>query len=147
MNKLYVSTLAEKKIRRGVQLLDSKDFQNLGEINQLVALYGQSGNFLGTEYLSVQNKGIGWLLSKDKIQLTKSYFVSLFEEARKKRSTYESSDLTTAYRLFNQDGDNFGGLTIDLYNDFALISWYNSFVYDLRLLIVEAFQEVFPNVY
>ena len=146
MNKLYVSTLAEKKIRRGVQLLDSKDFQNLGEINQLVALYGQSGNFLGTAYLSVQNKGIGWLLSKDKIQLTKSYFVSLFEEARKKRSTYESSDLTTAYRLFNQDGDNFGGLTIDLYNDFALISWYNSFVYDLRLMIVEAFQEVLPNV-
>lgn len=27
-----------------------------------------------------------------------------------------------------------------------LILWYNSFVYDLRLLIVEAFAEVFPNV-
>lgn len=146
MNKLYVDSFVEKKIKRGIQLLDGKDFHQLDLDNQLVALYNHSRQFLGTAYLSRQNKGIGWFLGNGKIDLTESYFESLFSKAKQKRQHFENSDLTTAYRLFNQDGDNFGGVTIDRYADFVVFSWYNTFVYQYRDIIVKAFQKAYPAV-
>lgn len=146
MNKLYVDSFVEKNIKRGIQLLDGKDFHQLDLDNQLVALYNHSRQFLGTAYLSRQNKGIGWFLGNGKIDLTESYFESLFSKAKQKRQHFENSDLTTAYRLFNQDGDNFGGVTIDRYADFVVFSWYNTFVYQYRDIIVKAFQTVYPAV-
>ncbi|MGF1372684.1 class I SAM-dependent rRNA methyltransferase [Streptococcus infantarius] len=146
MNKLYVDSFVEKKIKRGIQLLDGKDFHQLDLDNQLVALYNHSRQFLGTAYLSRQNKGIGWFLGNGKVDLIESYFESLFSKAKQKRQRFENSDLTTAYRLFNQDGDNFGGVTIDRYADFVVFSWYNTFVYQYRDIIVKAFQKVYPAV-
>lgn len=146
MNKLYVDSFVEKKIKRGIQLLDGKDFHQLDLDDQLVALYSHSRKFLGTAYLSRQNKGIGWFLGNGNVDLNETYFVNLFNKAKKKRQHFENSDLTTAYRLFNQDGDNFGGVTIDRYADFVVFSWYNTFVYQYRDVIVKAFQEVYPTV-
>ena len=146
MSILTVSPFAEKKIKQGKQLLLAEDFPNIAENNQLVYLYSQSKDFLGTGYLSSQNKGIGWFLSPNKEKLTVTYFQGLFERAKAKRQSYYDNELTTAFRLFNQDGDDFGGLTIDLYGDYALFSWYNAFVYSLKDVIVEAFQTVFPEV-
>lgn len=146
MNKLYVDSFVEKKIKRGIQLLDGKDFHQLDLDNQLVALYNHSHQFLGTAYLSRQNKGIGWFLGNGKVDLIESYFESLFSKAKQKRQHFENSDLTTVYRLFNQDGDNFGGVTIDRYADFVVFSWYNTFVYQYRDIIVKAFQKVYPAV-
>ena len=146
MSILTVSPFAEKKIKQGKQLLLAEDFPNITENNQLVYLYSQSKDFLGTGYLSSQNKGIGWFLSPKKQKLTVTYFQGLFEKAKAKRQSYYDNELTTAFRLFNQDGDDFGGLTIDLYGDYALFSWYNAFVYSLKDVIVEAFQTVFPEV-
>ena len=146
MNKLYVDSFVEKKIKRGIQLLDGEDFHQLDLDNQLVALYNHSRQFLGTAYLSRQNKGIGWFLGNGKVDLIESYFESLFSKAKQKRQHFENSDLTTAYRLFNQDGDNFGGVTIDRYADFVVFSWYNTFVYQYRDIIVKAFQKVYPAV-
>lgn len=146
MNKLYVDSFVEKKIKRGIQLLDGKDFHQLDLDNQLVALYNHSRQFLGTAYLSRQNKGIGWFLGNGKVDLIESYFESLFSKAKQKRQHFENSDLTTAYRLFNQDGDNFGGVTIDRYADFVVFSWYNTFVYQYRDIIIKAFQKVYPAV-
>lgn len=146
MNKLYVDSFVEKKIKRGIQLLDGKDFHQLDLDNQLVALYNHSRQFLGTAYLSRQNKGIGWFLGNGKVDLIESYFESLFSKAKQKRQHFENSDLTTAYRLFNQDGDNFGGVTIDRYADFVVFSWYNTFVYQYHDIIVKAFQKVYPAV-
>ena len=146
MSILTVSPFAEKKIKQGKQLLLAEDFPNITENNQLVYLYSQSKDFLGTGYLSSQNKGIGWFLSPNKEKLTVTYFQGLFERAKAKRQSYYDNELTTAFRLFNQDGDDFGGLTIDLYGDYALFSWYNAFVYSLKNDIVDAFQMVFPEV-
>ena len=70
----------------------------------------------------------------------------LFRQVKEKRSAYYQDDLTTAFRLFNQEGDGFGGLTVDLYGDYAVFSWYNSYVYQIRQIISEAFRQVFPEV-
>lgn len=146
MSKLFVDASLQKKLASGVQLLDKHDISTQTPTNQLVFLYSPKSAFLGTAYLSEQNKGVGWFLSPKKLKLDVAYFRALFEQARQKRRAYENDSQTTAYRLFNQDGDNFGGMTIDRYGDYALFSWYNAFVYENRQTIIEAFQLVFPEL-
>ena len=47
-------------------------------------------------------------------------FQQLFEISREKRTSFEKDSLTTAYRLFNGEGDGIGGLIIDRYADYAV---------------------------
>ncbi len=146
MNRIRVSKRVEKKLAKGLVLLEASDLENVNLKDQEVEVQGQEGTFLGTAYLSQQNKGLGWFISKDKITFNQDFFEMLFRQAKEKRSAYYQDDLTTAFRLFNQEGDGFGGLTVDLYGDYAVFSWYNSYVYQIRQTISEAFRQVFPEV-
>lgn len=146
MNRIRVSKRVEKKLAKGLVLLEASDLENVNLKDQEVEVQGQEGNFLGPAYLSQQNKGLGWFVSKDKVAFNQAFFETLFRKAKEKRNAYYQDDLTTAFRLFNQEGDGFGGLTVDLYGDYAVFSWYNSYVYQIRQTISEAFRQVFPEV-
>ena len=146
MNRIRVSKRVEKKLAKGLVLLEASDLENVNLKDQEVEVQSQEGIFLGTAYLSQQNKGLGWFVSKDKVAFNQAFFETLFRQAKEKRSAYYQDDLTTAFRLFNQEGDGFGGLTVDLYGDYAVFSWYNSYVYQIRQTISEAFRQVFPEV-
>ena len=146
MNRIRVSKRVEKKLAKGLVLLEASDLENVNLKDQEVEVHSQEGNFLGTAYLSQQNKGLGWFVSTDKVTFNQAFFETLFRKAKEKRSAYYQDDLTTAFRLFNQEGDGFGGLTVDLYGDYAVFSWYNSYVYQIRQTISEAFRQVFPEV-
>ena len=146
MNRIRVSKRVEKKLAKGLVLLEASDLENVNLKDQEVEVQSQEGNFLGTAYLSQQNKGLGWFVSKDKVVFNQAFFETLFRQAKEKRSAYYQDELTTAFRLFNQEGDGFGGLTVDLYGDYAVFSWYNSYVYQIRQTISEAFRQVFPEV-
>lgn len=146
MNRIRVSKRVEKKLAKGLVLLEASDLENVNLKDQEVEVHSQDGNFLGTAYLSQQNKGLGWFVSTDKVAFNQAFFETLFRQAKEKRKAYYQDDLTTAFRLFNQEGDGFGGLTVDLYGDYAVFSWYNSYVYQIRKVISEAFRQVFPEV-
>jgi len=146
MNRIRVSKRVEKKLAKGLVLLEASDLENINLKDQEVEVHSQDGNFLGTAYLSQQNKGLGWFVSTDKVTFNQAFFETLFRQAKEKRSAYYQDDLTTAFRLFNQEGDGFGGLTVDLYGDYAVFSWYNSYVYQIRQTISEAFRQAFPEV-
>ena len=146
MNRIRVSKRVEKKLAKGLVLLEASDLENVNLKDQEVEVHSQDGNFLGTAYISQQNKGLGWFVSTDKVTFNQAFFETLFRQAKEKRSAYYQDDLTTAFRLFNQEGDGFGGLTVDLYGDYAVFSWYNSYVYQIRQTISEAFRQVFPEV-
>ena len=146
MNRIRVSKRVEKKLSKGLVLLEASDLENVSLKDQEVEVHSQDGNFLGTAYLSQQNKGLGWFVSTDKVTFNQAFFETLFRQAKEKRSAYYQDELTTAFRLFNQEGDGFGGLTVDLYGDYAVFSWYNSYVYQIRKVISEAFRQVFPEV-
>lgn len=146
MNRIRVSKRVEKKLAKGLVLLEASDLENVNLKDQEVEVHSQDGKFLGTAYLSQQNKGLGWFVSTDKVTFNQAFFEMLFRQAKEKRSAYYQDDLTTAFRLFNQEGDGFGGLTVDLYGDYAVFSWYNSYVYQIRKVISEAFRQVFPEV-
>ena len=146
MNRIRVNKRVEKKLSKGLVLLEASDLENINLKDQEVEVHSQEGTFLGTAYLSQQNKGLGWFVSKDKVTFNQAFFETLFRQAKEKRSAYYQDELTTAFRLFNQEGDGFGGLTVDLYGDYAVFSWYNSYVYQIRQTISEAFRQVFPEV-
>ena len=146
MNRIRVSKRVEKKLAKGLVLLEASDLENVNLKDQEVEVQSQEGTFLGTAYLSQQNKGLGWFVSKDKVAFNQAFFETLFRQVKEKRSAYYQDELTTAFRLFNQEGDGFGGLTVDLYGDYAVFSWYNSYVYQIRKVISEAFSQVFPEV-
>lgn len=146
MNRIRVSKRVEKKLAKGLVLLEASDLENVNLKDQEVEVQSQEGTFLGTAYLSQQNKGLGWFVSKDKVAFNQAFFETLFRQAKEKRSAYYQDDLTTAFRLFNQEGDGFGGLTVDLYGDYAVFSWYNFYVYQIRQTISEAFRQVFPEL-
>ena len=146
MNRIRVSKRVEKKLAKGLVLLEASDLTDVHLKDQEVEVYRQEGTFLGTAYLSQQNKGLGWFVSTDKVTFNQAFFETLFRQAKEKRKAYYQDDLTTAFRLFNQEGDGFGGLTVDLYGDYAVFSWYNSYVYQIRKVISEAFRQVFPEV-
>lgn len=146
MNRIRVNKRVEKKLSKGLVLLEASDLENVNLKDQEVEVQSQEGTFLGTAYLSQQNKGLGWFVSKDKVAFNQAFFETLFRQAKEKRSAYYQDELTTAFRLFNQEGDGFGGLTVDLYGDYAVFSWYNSYVYQIRKVISEAFRQVFPEV-
>ena len=146
MNRIRVSKRIEKKLAKGLVLLEASDLENVNLKDQEVEVHSQDGKFLGTAYLSQQNKGLGWFVSTDKVTFNQAFFEMLFRQVKEKRSAYYQDDLTTAFRLFNQEGDGFGGLTVDLYGDYAVFSWYNSYVYQIRKVISEAFRQVFPEL-
>ena len=146
MNRIRVSKRVEKKLSKGLVVLEASDLADVNLKDQEVEVQSQEGIFLGTAYLSQQNKGLGWFVSKDKVAFNQAFFETLFRQAKEKRSAYYQDDLTTAFRLFNQEGDGFGGLTVDLYGDYAVFSWYNSYVYQICQTISEAFRQIFPEV-
>ena len=139
----------KKKLSKGLVLLEASDLADVhlkDQKDQEVEVHSQEGTFLGTAYLSQQNKGLGWFVSKDKVASIKLSLKRCLEKPKEKRKAYYQDDLTTAFRLFNQEGDGFGGLTVDLYGDYVVFSWYNSYVYQIRKIISEAFRQVFPEV-
>lgn len=144
--KYIVTPKAEKKIRKGIALLEFADFQEEPVHSGVVDLVTGKGAFVAQAYLSPQNKGVGWVFSQKKMELDRAFLVQLFSQAKSRRQSILAWSHTTAYRLFNQDGDGFGGLTVDRYGEYAVFSWYNAYVYSLREDIVAAFQTVFPEL-
>lgn len=55
------------------------------------------------------------------------------------------NEKTTAYRLFNSEGDNLSGLTIDRFNQICVVSSTAYWVESNKPLIIKCIQEIFPT--
>lgn len=146
MKKITVRQKAAKKMRAGYPLLVTEDLLTAPSDDAFVQFFDEKGQALGTGYLSKQNKGVGWLLATSSVKIDHHFYVEKFVNARALRANFYQDELTSAFRLFNGEGDGLGGLTIDFYNGFAVFSWYNPFIYSQKKAIVKAFQVVFPDI-
>ncbi|MEW4354152.1 class I SAM-dependent rRNA methyltransferase [Streptococcus pneumoniae] len=146
MKQVTLQSSAEEKLNRGRWILEKDDFSDLSFSNQAVKFYNRKGAFLGTGYLSLQHKGVGWFVTRGSVSFDQAFFEELLNKAKAKRTAYQEDTNTTAYRLFNQEGDGFGGFTIDLYGEHAVFSWYNAYVYQLKEVIISAFQKIYPEI-
>ena len=146
MKKITVRAKTAKKLRGGYPLLVAEDLLTELSEDDFARFFDEKGQTLGTGYLSKQNKGVGWLLDSSSVKIDHHFYVEKFVNARVLRANFYQDELTTAFRLFNGEGDGLGGLTIDFYNGFAVFSWYNQFIYSQKKAIVKAFQVVFPDI-
>lgn len=145
--KLQVTKKAEHKFKKGYPLIQKEDLQQVPAPlpTDWLTLIDSKGQRLAEGYLGEQNKGIGWLLSWHG-PINQSFFQQLFEISREKRMSFEKDSLTTAYRLFNGEGDGIGGLIIDRYADYAVFSWYNETLYQKKAELLTAFRTVYPDI-
>lgn len=103
------------------------------EEGSLLRLVDRNGGYIATGYYGVQNKGIGWVLTRnEKEKIDMKFFEEKINEAVKKRANLYASEDTTAFRVFHGEGDGIGGLTIDFFNGFYMVSWYSEGIYSFR---------------
>ncbi|RXV36625.1 class I SAM-dependent rRNA methyltransferase [Enterococcus faecalis] len=145
--KLQVTKKAEHKFKKGYPLIQKEDLQQVPAPlpTDWLTLIDSKGQCLAEGYLGEQNKGIGWLLSWHG-PINQSFFQQLFEISREKRTSFKKDSLTTAYRLFNGEGDGIGGLIIDRYADYAVFSCYNETLYQKKAELLTAFRTVYPDI-
>lgn len=138
-----------QKIKSGyplIELLDLSNKKDEGQTREWHQFITESGEYIGTGYIGKQNKGIGWIVSRDKkIVIDKKFFSIVFSKAINKRQEFKNNDATTAFRLFNGEGDGVGGVTVDIYGNLSVFSWYNESIYSFKEEIIEGFKEAYPN--
>ncbi|PFH92064.1 class I SAM-dependent rRNA methyltransferase [Bacillus sp. AFS088145] len=128
-------------------IVNSNDFINEGTIINLV---DERNGFIGTGYYGKQNKGLGWILSlKEHEKIGPKFFEDKIKQAIENRQHFFNSSDTTAFRVFNGEGDGIGGLTIDFFDGFYLISWYSEGIYQFKDWVIQAIKNIveFKGIY
>ena len=149
MKEIILKTKAVKLVKKGSPLLNQEDLARPLEAKEgeCVRVCDEKKEFLAMAYVGSQHKGIGWVYSKkDGETLTPQFIRGIFQKAAQKRSSLMMDDSTTAFRLFNGEGDGLGGITIDWYDGFVVVSWYSAGIYQWKELIIEQLQEAIPSI-
>ncbi|GAA3020591.1 class I SAM-dependent rRNA methyltransferase [Tetragenococcus solitarius] len=144
--EIKITQQAAKRLNHGYPLLQKEDLLEPIKENRWLTFVDQQRKFIAKGYLGLQNNGVGWSLTTENRPLDHAFFVELFFQARKKRYIYYEDKQTDAFRLVNGAGDSIGGMTVDKYGDFAVVSWYNQTLHNKKEEIIAAFVEVFPEI-
>jgi 23S rRNA (cytosine1962-C5)-methyltransferase len=145
--KVQVKKRAASRFKKAYPLVQEEDLVKAAPTTEeWIEFTDQNGQFVGKGYLGKQNKGIGWILSQKDRPFDSDFFEKLFTKAKEYRKPFFADELTTAFRLFNGEGDGIGGLIIDYYDGYAVFSWYNETLYSYRKLLVEAFKKSCPEI-
>jgi len=67
-------------------------------------------------------------------------YIKIIKSALEYRADFFNDQETTAFRIFNGNGDGIDGLTIDYFEGFYLFTWFNIEVYKYKHIIIEAFK-------
>ena len=117
---------AVKKYKSGYPLIEKEDILNLESLSKeglVVNLVDSGDNFIAKGYYGRQNKGYGWVLSlKRNVNFDKEFFKSKIKNAIAFREEFFKSEDTNAFRLFNGEGDGVGGLSIDYYSGYLVVT-------------------------
>ncbi|WP_423189898.1 class I SAM-dependent rRNA methyltransferase [Alkalibacterium sp. f15] len=148
MKVLRIKELATDRIKKGYPMLEELDFFDKKELveGEFVRLVDNHYKFVALGYIGNEKKTAGWVLSlDDSDKIDYAFFDRLFRMARERRSAFYADEKTTAFRMFNGDGDGIGGLTIDYYNGYYIFSWYSEGIYENKDMILKAFKVAIPD--
>ncbi|MEA3228192.1 MAG: RlmI/RlmK family 23S rRNA methyltransferase, partial [Campylobacterota bacterium] len=131
-----------EKYQNGYPLIDREsivDWHKVEEEGTILNLLNSKKKFIAKGYYGIQNKGYGWVLSNKKEQkIDTSFFIHKIKSAIEYRVDFFADKETTAFRVFNGEGDGVGGFTIDYFDGFYMITWYSIGIYQLKDKILEA---------
>ncbi|OUZ08731.1 class I SAM-dependent rRNA methyltransferase [Bacillus pumilus] len=148
MKKISLKQTFAEQLKKGYPLISKDAVSHVSSVKEgeLIEWVDERGAFLGKGYYGVQNKGIGWVLTFDANEkIDHAFFVSKLEQAAKSRTHLFRDAQTTAFRVFNGEGDGIGGFTIDHYDGFYLIQWYSEGVYTFKAEVLAALEYVYPD--
>lgn len=108
----------------------------------VINLFEKNKKFIAKGYHGIQNKGHGWILSyKRNENINKDFFASKIQTAIEYRADFYKDKDTSAFRVLNGEGDGVGGLTIDYFDGYYLLTWYSLGIYEFRDEIIEALKQ------
>lgn len=132
--------------KRGYPLILKEAVVNtdmLREEGELIRLVDRANRYLATGYYGNQNKGIGWVLTtKEHEEIDGAFFKTKLKNALDHRADFFEDSQTTAFRVFNGEGDGIGGLTIDYFDGYYMVSWYSDGIYSFKQYIYDALAEL-----
>ncbi|MCT4605480.1 MAG: class I SAM-dependent rRNA methyltransferase [Marinisporobacter sp.] len=115
----------------------------LKEEGQMIQLIDEKNKFIAKGYYGLQNKGIGWVLTlNEKEKINEAFFNKKIVKAIKNREAFYSNAHTTAFRVFNGEGDGIGGFTIDYFDGYYLINWYSEGIYAFKDYVMNALKKL-----
>jgi len=133
-----------QKFKEGFPLITKDvftDFTLLKEEGTLVNLYDTKHNFIARGYYGIQNKGSGWVLTRQKDEIINvDFFKKTIQSALNYRKNFYANTQTTAFRVLNGEGDGLGGVTIDYFDGYYLFTWYSLGIYEFKEQILSAFK-------
>lgn len=147
--KLKLKELATKRIQQGNPLIVEQDVLHLpadmdGQVVTLIN--GRTQQFVAYALMGKQHKGIGWVISrKETKQWGQSFVTNLLIVAKQKRQSFFDNQEITAFRLFNAESDGLGGLTIDVYNQSLVVSYYSKGIFTHQQMILNVLQTLFSD--
>ncbi|BAD66485.1 S-adenosylmethionine (SAM)-dependent methyltransferase [Shouchella clausii KSM-K16] len=136
-----VSDKVAVRLKKGHPLFHKDDFHLPADVREgtILRVTDSGGRFLVRGYYGKQNVGQGWVLSTNKDEsIDVRFFKGKIETALNKRAGLFVNEETTAFRVLNGEGDGVGGLTIDYYEGFFLVTWYSKGMYSFRSQVLEA---------
>ncbi|EZH65166.1 50S rRNA methyltransferase [Bacillaceae bacterium JMAK1] len=147
---IQINEEAVKSIRKGNFLIYKTYFRpenyHLNE-GELLTFQDEQGRFVGRGYYGKQNIGHGWILTQDeRTQINDVFFTKALQKAFNDREAIREDEQTTAFRLFNGEGDGIGGLTIDVYAGHCVVTFYSKGMYTFKSEIINALQKVVAPV-
>ncbi|MEA1954908.1 MAG: class I SAM-dependent rRNA methyltransferase [Campylobacterota bacterium] len=131
--------------KNGYPLVSKESIEDWIDIKKegiLLNLLDSKKRFIAKGYYGKQNKGFGWVLTLDNDEkIDKTFFIDKIKSAIEYRKDFFDDNNTTAFRIFNGEGDGVGGLTIDFFDGYYLITWYSIGIYEFRQDILDALKE------
>ncbi|MEH7224101.1 class I SAM-dependent rRNA methyltransferase [Bacillus sp. JJ1566] len=129
---IKVKSNLANKYKEGYPLITKQVMNDTSALEEgvLINLVDENHAFIGKGYYGKQNKGYGWVLTRVKAEkIDQSFFERKIKAALDKRKSFFNDKETTAFRVFNGEGDGIGGFTIDYFDGYYLINWYSEGIY------------------
>jgi 23S rRNA (cytosine1962-C5)-methyltransferase len=150
---LKVKSKFVNKYKNGYPLISKESIGNPNDLQDegtIIKLVDEQLRFITKGYYGKQNKGLGWVLSKNEREMfDQEFFSKKLRTAFDNRDSFYKTPETTAFRVFNGEGDGVGGLTIDYFDGYYLITWYSKGIFHFREYIINSLKEMvdFKGIY
>lgn len=143
---LKVKSKFVKKFKAGYPLIFKEAINNLDALNEegvLVTCVDEEHRFIGRGYYGKQNKGYGWVLTQNETEkIDQLFFEKKLKVALENRKVFFNDQKTTAFRVFNAEGDGIGGVTIDYFDGYYLINWYSEGIYKFNEYVLASLRKL-----
>lgn len=152
MKEYVLKPLATQNILAGNRCVVKEDFvekEQVSELNEgtVINLIDLQNKFIAKAFVTHQQKALGWVFSLDESwEFNESLIENYIEDAIEVRRDFFENPSTTAFRLFNGEGDGLGGMTIDWYDGYVQINWYSKALWRYREWIQYVLRELLPEI-